>query len=378
MSQKIQKTISFSANTSWYLYNFRASTLTAFIEAGYKIICICPEDHATAKLIAMGCTWIPLKMNNKGTNPFQEISLLCRLFFIYKKLRPTAAFHFTIKNNIYGTFAASLLGIKSINNITGLGTIFVNNSPLKIPIKFLYKITQRKAFKVFCQNQEDFTYIQENHLVLKKKLILLPGSGVNLTKFQPTPRITMNEREFIFLYAGRMIGDKGLIELISAFQSMSQHKNKSSLWLSGFVDSNNHSSIPLSTILAWNDLPNIYWLGSSDEMNILFGRVDCVVLPSYREGMPKSLLEAGAMGLPVITTNVPGCRNLITDGVNGLICEPFSSNSLKLALEKMLELSPKRRFLMGQEGRSLVEKKYDENIVINHAIDAVKEIEIGE
>lgn len=334
-------------------------------------MCLSPEDDYSQKLIGdLGCEWVPLIMNNQGSNPFRDAGLVYQFWRYYRQLKPVVALHFTIKNNVYGTWAARALGVPAINNVSGLGTAFIRSGIVPMIVRLLYKTSQPFAHRVFCQNEEDFAQLVESKLVASKQLELLPGSGVDLNRFHPLLR-EAHPGPFRFLYAGRMLADKGLTELITAVGAINANGVQCDLWLSGFADVENVSSISRQQLQEWEELPGVDWLGPSDMMEQVYSAVDCVVLPSYREGMPRSLLEAGAMGLPVVTTNVPGCRNIVKDGFNGLLCEAKNTESLQMAMQKMLMMTASERARMGENGRRLVAQKYDEKLVIEVAMRAV-------
>lgn len=371
------KTVIFSANTSWYLYNFRQSTIKKFTELGHQVICVSPSDPFSKKLIQLGAKHVHISVDNKGINPFKDLLLIWQLLITYKKFNPALIFHFTIKNNIYGSWAAFLMNKKFVNNITGLGTIFIKDNFISKFVYLMYRLSQPLAEKIFCQNSDDYELLIKNNLVSKEKLHILPGSGVDLELFHPKflkKNFQSNEDDFRFIYCGRMIADKGLHELIDAFKKINNNEIRCKLWLCGFVDNKNHSSISLSAIDSWIKYPWIHWLGSSENVSEILSECDCLVLPSYREGLPRSILEACAMGLPVIATDVPGCRDIITDNYNGILCEPKNTKSLSDAIQKMLNIPEDKRDQMGKNGRARVEKSYDENIVINNALDCFAKI----
>lgn len=335
------------------------------------MVCLSPEDEYSAKLAEIDCEWIALPMDNKGSNVANDVRLVLRLVAYYRDLKPVAAFHFTIKNNVYGTWAATLNGIPAVNNVSGLGTAFIRKGLVSSVVRLLYRLSQPLAHRVFCQNEEDFQLLRAARLVPQKRLVLLPGSGVDLQRFHPGLRYA-SSATFRFLYAGRMLADKGLHELLEAVLSINAAGVRCELWLCGFAGVDNVSAISLEQLEEWSARPGVRWLGPSDCIEEVYAQVDCVVLPSYREGMPRSLLEAGAMGLPVVTTNVPGCRNIVTDGHNGLLCESKSAESLRKAMEAMLALSPEERTHMGAAGRRLVEEEYDELLVVKAALDVLE------
>ena len=368
--------ITLSANTSWYLYNFRASTIRRLLAEGYRVVCLSPEDDYSSRLPELGCEWMPLRMNNQGSNPVQDADLVLQFWRHYRRLRPVAALHFTIKNNVYGTWAARALGIPSINNVSGLGTAFIRRGPVAAVVRLLYKTSQPLAARIFCQNAEDQALLIENRLVPASRLTLLPGSGVDLERFHPDRR-QPHSGPFRFLYAGRMLADKGLHELVAAMRALHNQGHEAVLWLCGFADVSNVSAISETTLQTWGSEPFIEWLGPTDAMADVLAQIDCVVLPSYREGLPRSLLEAGAMGLPVVATDAPGCQHVVSDGENGLLCEARSADSLAAAMERMLSMTAGERAAMGASARSHVEQHFSEEVVVEATLQAVRDA-VGE
>ncbi len=369
------KTIAFASNSSWYLFNFRRSSISKLVEMGYKVICFAPQDSYSNELNALGCQFVDISINNNGKNPLEDLNLILSLYKLYKLHKPIAVFHFTIKLNIYGTLAASFSKVAAVNNISGLGTAFLERGSLNWLVKMLYKISQNFAFKIFCQNEDDFNLLLKDKLVPKNKLFLLPGSGVDLKKFHPDLRNTSGNQYFTFLYVGRMLADKGLHELVSAILSINSKKLICNLVLCGFEGNANQSNISSNQLKEWGKLPGIDWIGPSNSVEMEMSKADAIVLPSYREGMPKTILEAFAMSIPVVATNVAGCSNIVDDGINGILCEPRDSKSLEGKLLKMMQIGPQNRMRMGLSGREKVEKYYDEQIVVNILKDTIMEIE---
>ncbi len=368
-------TVTLSANTSWYLYNFRASTIRALSDEGYHVVCLSPPDGYSGRLSELGCDWRSLPMDNSGTNPARDLALLMRFRRLYRELRPAVAFHFTVKNNVYGTWAARSLNIASVNNVSGLGTAFIRQGAVAAVVRGLYRLSQPLAHRVFCQNAEDHELLTGLGLVPANRLLLLPGSGVDLQRFHPGLRVQRPlGHPLRLLYAGRMLADKGLNELVEAVTAINVKGIRCELTLSGFAGAENVSAIGEHTLQQWAKHPGVRWLGPSDDMPNVYAHADAVVLPSYREGMPRSLLEAAAMGLPVVATDVPGCRHIVTHGHNGLLCEVRSAKSLRQAIEQMLSMSDRQREAMGAAGRVRVEAEFDERIVVHSALAAVREV----
>jgi glycosyltransferase involved in cell wall biosynthesis len=368
-------TVTLSANTSWYLFNFRASTIRALVAAGYRVVCLSPPDDYGPRLGQLGCEWYPLPMDNAGTHPGREMLLVVRFLRHYRRLRPAVAFHFTVKNNVYGTWAARALGVAAVNNVSGLGTAFIRPGLMGAAVRALYRISQPLAHRVYCQNPDDLELLRERRLVPESKLHLVPGSGVDLERFHPRLRIARaSESPLRMLYAGRMLADKGLHELIDAVGRINARAVRIELSLCGFAGAKNVSAIDEHQLKRWAQHAGVRWLGPSDDMPRVFAQADAVVLPSYREGAPRSLLEAAAMGLPVVATDVPGCRHIVTHGVNGFLCEARSACALQLALERLLAMTDAERLAMGTAGRARAEADFDERLVVKAALDVVDDV----
>ncbi|MDC1330899.1 glycosyltransferase family 4 protein [Gammaproteobacteria bacterium] len=368
------KTITLSANSSWYLLNFRKNTIRSFLDQGYSVTCISPCDPYTNGLKDLGCEWLPLKISSSGANPFSDIRVLAYFLFYYSKLKPVAAFHFTIKNNIFGTLAASLLHIPSINNISGLGTAYIHNDWKAKIARFLYRISLPLSFKIYCQNEDDFFLLSQLQ-TFDNKLKLLPGSGVDTSRFHPSLKVTKNyiKQKFRFIYAGRFLADKGLRELITAIENINIHETQCELCLIGFQDSENISAISPLEIESWSEIPGLFIEDATENIETILAMSDCLVLPSYREGMPRSILEACSMEIPIICTDVPGCKNIVTHMENGLLCLPKNVKSLENAMRQMLKFSSNDRELMGSIGRQRVVERFDEQEVILEANLAIAE-----
>ncbi len=364
--------ISLSANTSWYLYNFRRSTIKALQAEGYSVLCISPEDAYSTKLQKeLACTWLPLTMDNQGSNPVKDSFIFLQLLRYYYRYKPKVVLHFTIKNNVYGTWASSLLNIPAINNVSGLGTAFIHTGLVSTVVRLLYKLSFPLAFKVFCQNKEDYQLLINKKLVPQPKLIELPGSGVDVNRFSPVAK--RQGALFRFLFAGRMLADKGLFELVAAMHQLNATNLCCELVLCGFLDVKNSTAISREQMQDWTSVSYISYIGSSDSMEEVIAQADCMVLPSYREGMPRSLLEAGSMAIPSVATNVAGCRNIIRDGQNGLLCEAQDVQSLYLAMLNMLKMSDTDRRSMGLNARGIVEQEFSEKKVVDLTLAAIKQ-----
>jgi glycosyltransferase involved in cell wall biosynthesis len=344
-----------------------------FIQAlqaeGVEVHTIAPVDEYTKRLTEANCIHHPLKMDSRGSNPIKDSALIVELLLIYKKIKPDIILHYTIKPNVYGTFAAALLGIPVINNVCGLGTVFLKKNLVSAIAIFLYKISFRFPEKVFFQNQEDLHLFVNNKLIAKEKADLLPGSGIDLKKFLPTA--FKRNHLFTFIMISRLIIDKGVLEYIEAIKILKAKGIQARFQILGAKDPEHKRGIKLDVIEEWINHGLIEYLGTTDNVRPHIGNADCVVLPSYREGTPRALLEAASLCKPMIATDVPGCHQIVRDNYNGFLCNLKDAEDLAEKMESMLSLDDEQLQQFGKNGRQLVEREYDESIVIDKYIDSI-------
>lgn len=359
------------SNTSWSLFNFRFELARSIKKNGYKVVLVAPFDEYSKKL-EEEFEYHNIYMNNKGTNPKEDIETTISFYRLYKKIKPDIVLHYTIKPNIYGTIACGLLGIKTINNIAGLGTLFIKQNFVTRIAKWLYKYSQRKANKIFFQNTDDFDIFTNEKLVEKSKCDILPGSGVDTNKFIPIEYEKENDK-FKFLLVARMLWDKGIGEYVEAAKSIKEKYPKVELQMLGFLDVENNSAISKQQMQEWVEAGYINYLGTSDNVKEEISQADCVVLPSfYREGIPRVLLESASMAKPIITTDNVGCRDVVDNDINGFLCKVRNVQDLVETMEKMLNLSENERINMGEAGRIKMINEFDEKIVINKYLETIK------
>ncbi|MFS1909684.1 glycosyltransferase family 4 protein [Vibrio sp. 10N.286.48.B7] len=366
------KTVVITANTSWYLYNFRKNTILAMLEQGYRVLAISPKDDYSQKLVELGAEFCHISIDQGGTNPIKDIATFFSFVGLYRSIRPKVVLNFTPKNNIYSTLAACVVDAKAVNNIAGLGMVFINENLTAKLARFLYKISQPKAHTIFFQNEEDKALFAKYNLAPLEITDRVPGSGADLSRFIISP--SKDDGAVRFLLIARMLYDKGIGHYVEAARELKgKYGDQVEFRLLGFLDVNNPSAVSKDDMQSWVDEGIVNYLGTSDSVEKDIAEVDCMVLPSfYREGVPKSLLEACAMGKPIVTTDNVGCRETVDNGSNGYLCEPRSTSSLVKKLELMINHTHQERLLMGEKSRIKVENEFDEQIVIKKYIQAVE------
>jgi len=370
----VSKKILISLNTAWNLLNFRTGLIHGLVSSGFDVIAVAPEDKYVSQIELLGCRFVHLEMDNQGTNPLRDFLLLWRYWRLLKTEKPDLCLFYTVKPNVYGSLASSICSIPFINNVSGLGVVFIQGGLLRMFVSALYRLAFRNSNRVFFQNNDDLWLFIQNRLVKKEFTDLLPGSGINLHRFTPVGNADTKplNSPFRFLLIARMLKDKGVVEYVNAAKLLKESGVKADFCLLGFLDVQNPAAISSEQMKKWTDQGFVKYLGVSDDVREHIATADCIVLPSYREGTPRTLLEAAAMGKPIITTNVIGCKEVVEHGVNGFLCKVKNTNDLALKMKDMLVLSNHQRMLMGQNGRLKMEKEFDEQIVIQkylHAID---------
>jgi len=365
--------IIFSSNISWSIYNFRLKLLKSLQNEGHQIYAVASRDEYTEKLINEGFNFEAIDLNNNATNPLEDLKTIYHYYTIYKRINPDVICHNAIKPNIYGTIAAGMLNIPVVNNISGLGTLFIKKSFSTKIAKLLYRFSQKKASKIFFQNKDDLNLFIQNKLIDQSKALLIPGSGVDTSRFIPNEDMN-GDSHFQFLFIGRLIYDKGIREYIEAVRLLKNKYPNAIFNILGPLYENNATAISKETLDSWIEDEGIIYLGQTDLVEDVMGLVDCVVLPSYREGLSKVLIEASSMGLPIVTTDVPGCRDVIIDNETGFLCEVENSIDLADKMEKMLLLPYEKRKEMGLKARKRAIAVFDKKIIINHYKEAIQSV----
>jgi len=370
----MNRKIVISVNTAWNIHNFRSGLVKALIGDGYEVVIMARDDEYSPRLTALGCRFIGIKMDNNGTRPGRDLALLVKYWNAFRSVRPFVYLGYTIKPNIYGSLAASRLGIPVINNIAGLGTTFINNTILTCLVKKLYRLSLRRSHRVFFQNSDDRNLFIGAGLIQPEFADVLPGSGIDLVHFRPMPPPSMQKQCFRFLLISRMLRDKGVEEFAAAAEIVHRHIPDVQFKLLGSIDTKNSNSISRERIMSWEKNGLIQYLNNTDDVRLYLANADCIVLPSYREGVPHSLLEAAAMARPIIATDVVGCKDIVDDNINGFLCKVKNAPDLAEKMMQMIRLTPEQRIEMGARGRKKVALQFDEKLVISKYLNAIEQI----
>ncbi len=367
--------IGFVSNTSWSIYNFRFGIIKRLKALGCEVVVIAPRDNFSAKIIAAGITYEALYLDNYGTNPINDGKTLLQLIRIYRRNRLDFVFHYTIKPNIYGSLAAKYTQIPSIAVTTGLGRLLSFKNRLVGLLSFsLYKLALRFSREVWFLNRDDAAIFVRRKIIPSGKAFLLNSEGVNCRSFSPTNFDLKGNGRFHFLYAGRILRDKGIMEFAAVAALLKERYPNIHFSILGFIDGNHPNAVSPFQIVRWQREGRLTYLGEATDVRPYIDQADCLVFPSYyREGVSRILLEAAAMAKPIITTDHVGCREVVEHGTNGLLCRPRDVESLCKAIEQFLLMADDDRFKLGWNGRKKVLKEFDEELVIEIYLEKLQQ-----
>lgn len=368
------KTILICSNYAWTIFNFRIPIIRSIRNAGYRVEVLTQFDGYEEYLREEVDGIYNLYISRKGLNPFVDFTTFLHISFILLRSKATACLFFTIKPVIYGSLASMFLRVPAISTITGLGTAFMSEGILSRISTILYKVCFLSVKRVFFQNIDDKNFFISKKLVNPNVCHLSPGSGVDLDKFESCELPKSNEMKFLLI--ARMLWDKGIGEFVEAARIVKHKYPNTRFQLLGPIGVDNRSAIPYEYIDKWQKDGAIEYLGETNNVIKYIKNASCVVLPSYREGTSKVLLESASMSRPLIATNVPGCKEVIEDGINGYLCESHNSADLANKIEKMLLLSYSSLCKMGEKGRQKMKQEFNQDIVCKLYLDAVKELTI--
>lgn len=363
-------TILLSANLFWNIENFREGLINAFVAKGYRVVLAAPRANS-AWAASRGAEAVEVELDRSGINPFRDACTIFNYHRLIRRTCPNFFLGFTPKPNIYGSFAASMNRLPALPNVSGLGTAFIKPGLLSSLVAVLYRIAFRQCPIVFFQNPEDRDLFVARKIVRIDQARLLPGSGIDLRRFTVRPSLSDQVR---FLFIGRLLGDKGVREFVDAARILRSRHPEWRFQLLGPLDEDNRTAVKSMELADWVAEGVVEHLGAIDDVRDHIAASTAVVLPSYREGLPRSLLEAAAMARPLIATDVPGNRQIVRDGSNGLLCAVRDAGALAEAMERLATLSESDRNAMGLAGRALVEREYGEERVIQAYLDALAQL----
>ena len=359
------------ANTEWYLYNFRLALAEAIVARGHSVTLVSPPGPYGERLLALGMDWRPLPLARRSLNPARELSALGKLVGLYRELHPDLVHHFTLECILLGSLAASLAGVPAVvNAVAGLGSIFTGGSMrariLRRPVGALLKHAFRRS-EAILQNPEDLEGLVAAHIVERSRAHLIRGSGVDTARFA-VPLRNGTAGAGNILLASRLLRAKGVEEFVEAALRLKPKFPQLSFQVAGTPDPGSPDAIPNNDIERWSAGGLIEFLGHREDMPSLLAGVALVALPTYYgEGVPRILLEAAASGLPLIATDVPGCREVVRHEENGLLIGPRDPVALAAAIERLM-LDPGERARMGKRSRAIACEEFSEELVVSETI----------
>jgi glycosyltransferase involved in cell wall biosynthesis len=365
-----KNTVLISSNYAWTIVNFRLPLIKRLVKDGYHVVVVTQYDGYETEIAKYANEIHPLFISRKGINPLIDIITFFNFSIYLYRFKPKHLLLFTIKPVIYGSIAAKLFNSNTIVMITGLGTAFISSNWITRLVKLLYRFSLSSVATAFFQNNDDRDLFIQNNLINPKFCKLTPGSGIDTSQFPYSNNITNDDITFILI--ARMLWDKGIGEYIEAAKKIRIKYPKTKFQLLGPLGVENRTAIPDDIVAAWVNEGHVEYLGETDDVRHYIQKSSCVVLPSYREGTSRVLLEAASMGRPVIATNVPGCAEVVDDKITGLLCRLKDHNDLFNKMEVIINMSIEERKIMGIKGREKIMKEFNQDIVINLYLDALE------
>ena len=376
MSDNKKYIIAVVANSTWNIYNFRLNILDVLLANDFEVFVVAPVDkYIFYKEDFPEVVHIPVKnLSRDGTNPVKEVVLINEFVKIYKKIKPDIILHYTIKPNIYGGIAAGILSIPSIAVVTGLGYAFIHKGIIQSITRLLYRFSFRFHKKIIFENTDDLGLFVKNKFIKKEKGISIKGCGVDIEYFSPVEKNGKNRDKIIFTFIGRLLYDKGVVEFVEAAKIIKKEYKNAEFWLIGDIDENNPSMVKEEDLIDWVKSKTVIYHGFKQDVKKYISKSDCIVLPSYREGMPRTIIEASAISKPVITTDTAGCREVVEEGKNGYLVPVKEVNSLAMAMKKMMELTKEERIQMGKYGREKAIREFDDNLIADDILNIILDV----
>ena len=364
------------SNTSWSIYNFRRNLIAALLKEGHEVVAIGSFDKYLARLHAQGISAVGVSFTREGTGLFRELRTVFGIRKALVQNKIEVVLSFTPKGNIYAALASLRLGIKQIANVSGLGSAFIRIDTLSLWILRLYWLAFRNAHHVFFQNEIDREIFLIRRIVNSDKASRLPGSGVDLGYFAPVPIRRRREGEVTFLFFGRLLWDKGVHEFVEASRIIHAEFPHARFLLLGRIEEKKSEGPSWIRVRKWVQEDPIEYHGRVDDVRPYIGNADCVVLPSvYREGVPRTLLEAAAMGRPVIACDTVGCRDAVIPDLTGYLCQPRDAQDLAATMRRFIAIGHDGWQKMGLEGRQRMQREFDEKFVIQKYFQVLDNID---
>lgn len=360
MTAQARTTLLFLVTEDWYFVSHRLPLARAAVTAGYRVVVATRVGSHGAIIAAAGCEVVPIGLRREGRSPLGEVRAIVELVRLYRSVRPVLVHHVALKPVMYGSVAARFGGRpRIVNALAGLGFVFTGESWRSRLLRPLVQLAFRLVLAppgsvVLFQNPDDRAFLVSRGLVAMDQTVVIRSSGVDLTEFKVLPE---PEGIPVVLLPARMLFDKGVGEFVEAARELRADGIEARFVLVGGEDAANPAAIPRSQLDAWRASGVVEWWGHQSDMPTALGKASLVCLPSYREGLPKALLEAAAVGRALVTTDVPGCREVVRPGVNGLLVPARDAARLAAALRDLL-LDPSRRKAMGAEARAIVEQEF--------------------
>lgn len=359
----MNKKIMILSNDSGGLVSFRKELIEELLKRNIVVSIMTPFTFRVDELKSMDIKIFKSSLNRRGVNPIKDFRLIIQYWNVFRKERPNTIITYTIKPNIYGGIVCRLLKIPYVSNITGLGTAFQKQGFLKKIVTFLYKLGLKKADVVFFENVENLNIFLDYNIIKKEQSYLLNGAGVNLKKYQSAEYPKMNDVTK-FLFIGRVMQEKGINELLKAMNRLNNERAHCILDILGDYEEDFSTIIKEYEKCGW-----LFYHGHIEDVRPFIERCHCFVLPSWHEGMANTNLECAAMGRPIITSNIHGCKEAVIENVSGYLCEKQNEDSLYQMMKKFMTLSYDERKAMGIAGREHMVEMFDKRKVIEETIN---------
>ena len=368
-----KKSIGIVANTTWNIYNFRLNVIDLLVKEGHDVFVMAPiDEYIEYKERFPSVKHIPLRvLTRDGKHPLKDFMLIEELRRKYKRLKLDIVIHYTHKPNIYGAIAGKLTNIPTIGIVTGLGYPFLKKGWMEKLVATMYRLTSRLHKKVIFENEDDRVMFIKQKLVKKEKAISIKGCGVNIAHFAPMDAPVRNGITR-FTFIGRLLYDKGIKEFVQAASDIkTRYNGKSKFTVVGEIDKDNPSSVNPDELAEWVHEDIIDYRGYVKDVRSIISNSDCIVLPSYREAIARSLTESMAMGKPIIATETAGCREAIDQGENGFLVPIKDRDSLREAMDKIINMNNDQLKSMGEKGRQKTIKEFDDRIIAKNIVDEI-------